>query len=109
MPASTQQITPRSLRRHPGPILSSPASADCSISSQALIPGEWEGPGPPYNNQTANAQRPLFALTAIAGARQPVNAAQDFVTGPLAQLAPTDPAIAPLARYRAAPAAQQLT
>jgi hypothetical protein len=41
--------------------------------------------------------------------RQPVNAAQDFVIGPLAQLAPTDPAIAaPLATYRSAPAAQQL-
>ena len=110
MPASTQQITLRSPRRHPGPILSSPASADCSISSQALIPGEWEGPGPPYNNQTANAQRLLFAPAANAGARQPVNAAQDFVTGPLAQHAPTDPAIAaPLPRYRAATAAQQLT
>jgi len=110
LPASTQQITLRSPRRHPGPILSSPASADCSISSQALIPGEWEGPGPPYNNQTANAQRLLFAPAANAGARQPVNAAQDFVTGPLAQHAPTDPAIAaPLPRYRAATAAQQLT
>jgi hypothetical protein len=65
--------------------------------------------GPPYNNQTANAQRLLFSPATIAGVRQPVNAAQDFVTGPLAQLAPTDPAIAaPLARYRAAPAAQQL-
>ncbi len=41
--------------------------------------------------------------------RQPVNAAQDFVTGPLATLAPTDPAIAaPLAAYKAASAAQQL-
>ena len=65
--------------------------------------------GPPYNNQTASAQRLLFAPAAIAGVRQPVNAAQDFVIGPLATLAPTDRAIAaPLARYRAAPAAQQL-
>ena len=41
--------------------------------------------------------------------RQPVNAAQDFVIGPLATLAPTDPAIAaPLAAYKAASAAQQL-
>jgi hypothetical protein len=40
---------------------------------------------------------------------QPVNAAQDFVLGPLATLATADPAItAPLAAYRAAPAAQQL-
>jgi hypothetical protein len=65
--------------------------------------------GPPYNNQTASAQRLLFAPAAIAGVRQPVNAAQDFVVGPLATLARTDPAIAaPLARYRAAPPAQQL-
>jgi len=65
--------------------------------------------GPPYNNQTANAQRLLFAPAVIAGVRQPVNAAQDFVVGPLATLARTDPAIAaPLARYQAAPPAQQL-
>jgi hypothetical protein len=39
---------------------------------------------------------------------QPVNAAQDFVLGPLATLATADPAIAaPLAAYRAATAAQQ--
>ena len=62
--------------------------------------------------QQSDCQRPAAAVrpAAIASLRQPVNAAQDFVTGPLAQLAPTDPAItAPLARYRAAPAAQQLT
>jgi hypothetical protein len=59
--------------------------------------------GPPYNNQTASAQRLLFAPAAIAGVRQPVSAAQDFVIGPLATLAATDPAIAaPLARCRAA-------
>jgi hypothetical protein len=40
---------------------------------------------------------------------QPVNAAQDFVIGPLTALARTDPAIAaPLTAYKAAPAAQQL-
>jgi hypothetical protein len=65
--------------------------------------------GPPYNNQTANSQRLLFSPAAIIGMRQPVNAAQDFVIGPLATLAPTDQAIAaPLAAYKAAPAAQQL-
>ena len=64
---------------------------------------------PPYNNETANSQRLLFAPAAIAGVRQPVNAAQDFVTGPLAQLATSHPAIAaPLAVYTAAPGAQQL-
>jgi hypothetical protein len=65
--------------------------------------------GPPYDNQTANAQRLLFAPAAIVGVRQPVNAAQAFVLGPLTALSPTNPAIAaPLAAYKAAPAAQQL-
>jgi hypothetical protein len=65
--------------------------------------------GPPYNNQTANSQRLLFSPAAIIGVRQPVNAAQDFVIGPLATLAPTDQAIAaPLAAYKAASTAQQL-
>src|SRR5580700_5414052 len=57
--------------------------------------------GPPYDNQTANAQRLLFAPAAIAGVRQPINAAQAFVVGPLTSLAPTNPAIAaPLATYK---------
>lgn len=65
--------------------------------------------GPPYNNQTANAQRLLFAPAVIAGVRQPVDAAQAFVIGPQSALAPTDPAIAaPLATYKSAPAAQRL-
>src|SRR3984957_3488900 len=65
--------------------------------------------GPPYDNQTANAQRLLFAPAAIVGVRQPVNAAQAFVLGPLTSLAPTNPGIAaPLASYKAASAAQQL-
>jgi Cytochrome b(N-terminal)/b6/petB len=65
--------------------------------------------GPPYNNQTANSQRLLFSPAAIIGVRQPVNAAQDFVIGPLTTLATSDPAIAaPLATYKTAPAAQQL-
>ena len=65
--------------------------------------------GPPYDNQTANAQRLLFAPAAVVGVRQPVNAAQAFVLGPLTALLPTSPAIAaPLAAYKAASAAQQL-
>jgi hypothetical protein len=65
--------------------------------------------GPPYDNQTANAQRLLFAPAAVVGVRQPVNAAQAFVLGPLTALSPTNPAIAaPLAAYKAASAAQQL-
>ena len=65
--------------------------------------------GPPYDNQTANAQRLLFAPAAVVGVRQPVNAAQAFVLGPLTALSPTNPAIAaPLAAYKTASAAQQL-
>jgi hypothetical protein len=65
--------------------------------------------GPPYNNQAGSVQSLLFAPAKITGVTQPVNAAQDFVLGPLATLAPTDPAIAaPLAAYTAASGAQQL-
>ncbi len=65
--------------------------------------------GPPYNNQSGSVQRLLFSPQTIPGVTQPVNAAQDFVLGPLATLAATDPSIAaPLAVYRAAPAARQL-
>jgi hypothetical protein len=65
--------------------------------------------GPPYNNQSGSVQRLLFSPQTIPGVTQPVNAAQDFVLGPLATLAATDPGVAaPLAAYQAAPAAQQL-
>jgi len=86
-----------------------PADFLATAASELNGTSETATYGPPYNNQTASAQRLLFAPAAIAGVRQPVNTAQDFVIGPLATLAPTDQAIAaPLARYRAAPAAQQL-
>ena len=65
--------------------------------------------GPPYNNQSGSVQKLLFSPQTIPGVTQPVNAAQDFVLGPLATLAATDPGIAaPLAAYQAAPAARQL-
>ena len=65
--------------------------------------------GPPYNNQNGSTQSLLFAPAKIIGVTQPVNAAQDFVLGPLTTLAQTDPAVsAPLAAYQAASAAQQL-
>src|SRR3984957_11455901 len=65
--------------------------------------------GPPYNNQNGSVQKLLFSPQTIPGVTQPVNAAQDFVLGPLATLAATDPGVAaPLAAYRAASAAQQL-
>jgi Cytochrome b(N-terminal)/b6/petB len=65
--------------------------------------------GPPYNNQSASVQKLLFSPQTWFGVTQPVNAAQDFVIGPLTQLAATDPAAAaPLAVYKAASPAQQL-
>ena len=64
--------------------------------------------GPPYNTTSGAAQRLLFSPATIAGVTQPVDTAQDFILGPLASLAPADPAIAaPLATYRAASPAQQ--
>jgi Cytochrome b(N-terminal)/b6/petB len=86
-----------------------PADFLATAASELNGTSETATYGPPYNNQSANSQRLLFSPAAIAGVRQPVDAAQDFVIGPLATLAPTDPAIAaPLAAYRAAPAAQRL-
>src|SRR5580704_7272946 len=64
--------------------------------------------GPPYNDTSGAAQQLLFSPATIAGVTQPVDAAQDFVLGPLASLAADDPAIAaPLAAYRAASPGQQ--
>jgi hypothetical protein len=86
-----------------------PADFLATAASELNGTSETATYGPPYNNQTANSQRLLFSPAAIIGVRQPVNAAQDFVIGPLATLATADPAIAgPLAAYKAAPAAQQL-
>jgi hypothetical protein len=65
--------------------------------------------GPPYNNATGSTQSLLFAPAKITGVTQPINAAHDFVLGPLGTLAPTDPRVAAaLATYNAAPAAQRL-
>ena len=58
--------------------------------------------GPPYNNQSGSVQKLLFSPQTWFGVTQPVNAAQDFVIGPLTALAVTDPAVAaPLATYKA--------
>jgi hypothetical protein len=65
--------------------------------------------GPPYNNGTDGVQSLLFAPAKITGITQPINAAQDFVTGPLGKLAPTSPQLATaLATYNAATPAQRL-
>jgi hypothetical protein len=65
--------------------------------------------GPPYNNGTGSVQKLLFSPAEIPGVTQPVNAARDFVLGPLTTLGRTDPAVAgPLATFKKASAAQQL-
>ncbi len=64
--------------------------------------------GPPYNSN-GTPQSELFAPANWAGVRQPIDAAQTFVLGPLATVAPTDPALAAaLATYQAASADQQV-
>jgi hypothetical protein len=64
--------------------------------------------GPPYNNGTDGVQSLLFAPAKITGITQPIDAAHDFVTGPLGTLAPTDPRLAAaLATYNTAPPGQR--
>jgi hypothetical protein len=64
--------------------------------------------GPPYNTN-GTPQSEWFAPANWAGVRQPIDAAQTFVLGPLASAAPTDPALAAaLATYNAASADQQV-
>ena len=63
--------------------------------------------GPPYNTN-GTPQSEWFAPADIAGVRQPIDPAKTFVLQPLAQTAPTDPALAAaLAAYNAASPAQQ--
>ena len=64
--------------------------------------------GPPYNNGTGSVQRILFSPQTIVGVRQPLDAAQTFVVGPLSRVAPTDPTLAAaLHRYQhASPSTQ---
>jgi hypothetical protein len=87
------------------------APADFLATAASELNGSSETAlyGPPYNNQSGSVQRLLFSPQTIPGVTQPVDAAQDFVLGPLTTLAATDPGVAaPLAVYQAAPAAQQL-
>jgi Cytochrome b(N-terminal)/b6/petB len=86
-----------------------PADFLATAASELNGTSETATYGPPYNNQDGSVQKLLFSPQTWLGATQPVNAAQDFVLGPLTALASTDPAItAPLATYKAASAAQQL-
>jgi hypothetical protein len=64
--------------------------------------------GPPYNNNSGSVQRLLFSPQTWFGVTQPIDTAQTYVLGPLASVAPTDPALAAaLATYNAASADQQ--
>jgi hypothetical protein len=64
--------------------------------------------GPPYNTN-GTPQSEWFAPANWAGVRQPIDAAQTFVLGPLASSAPTDPTLAAaLATYNAASPDQQV-
>ena len=65
--------------------------------------------GPPYNHQSGSVQQvgPVN-WQKLAGITQPVNAARDFVLGPLSVVARTSPAVATaLATYTSAPPARQ--
>jgi Cytochrome b(N-terminal)/b6/petB len=87
-----------------------PADFLATAASELNGTSETATYGPPYNNQTASAQRLLFSPADIVGITQPVNAARDFVIGPLATQPATTPALAAaLTRYRSAPAAQRVS
>ena len=69
-----------------------PADFLATASSELDGTSETATYGPPYNDTSGAAQRLLFSPATIAGVTQPVDAAQDFVLGPLATLAtPTRP------------------
>src|SRR6202041_1981343 len=55
-----------------------PADFLATAASELNGTSETATYGPPYNNQSANSQRLLFSPAAVAGVRQPVDAAQDF-------------------------------
>lgn len=65
--------------------------------------------GPPYNNGTGSVQYVgQISLQKLFGVHIPVNTAQDYVLGPLSQMAPTNASVQKaLARYNAASAKQQ--
>jgi hypothetical protein len=104
-------------------ILSSPDDPPVTVASWAKVaPADFIGTaaselagtsetatyGPPYNHQSGNVQRLLWSWQTLVGVRQPIDAAKSFVLAPLSTLVPTDPSVAgALARYEAAPAAQQ--
>jgi hypothetical protein len=85
-----------------------PADFIATASSELAGTSETAQYGPPYNNGTGSLQSLLFSPAKIPGVRQPIDAAQTFVLGPLAKQGPSDPALArALDRYSAASASTQ--
>jgi len=102
-------------------LLSSPDQPPVTIQSWAKVaPADFLGTaaselagtsetatyGPPYNNASGYVQRIGISWQRLAGVREPIDPARDFVLDPLSKLAPTDSTLAAaLRRYRAAGAA----
>jgi hypothetical protein len=86
------------------------APADFIATAAGELAGTTETAlyGPPYNNGNGSLQTLGISWEKLAGVRTPINAAQTFVLGPLATVAPTDPGLAAaLAKYRSAPGGTQ--
>jgi len=82
-----------------------PADFVATAASELAGTSETATYGPPYNHTPGAVQSLLFAPASIAGVRQPIDAAETFVLGPLAKVAPTDPPLgAALDRYQGATA-----
>jgi len=83
-----------------------PADFVATAASELAGTSETATYGPPYTS--GSSQSLLFHPAAIAGVRQPIDAAQTFVLGPLQRVAPTDPTLAAaLTTYTSASAATQ--
>ena len=86
-----------------------PADFLATAASELNGTSETATYGPPYNHQSGSVQKLLFSPAQLAGVRQPIDPAQDFVLRPLAAItAANRPLAAALATYRSAPAATQL-
>lgn len=87
-----------------------PADFMATAASELAGTSETAQYGPPYNNGTQNVQSLLFSPQKIAGVREPINAAEDFVISPLSKLAITDPSLASaLKTYESASTSSQKT
>jgi Cytochrome b(N-terminal)/b6/petB len=86
-----------------------PADFLATAASELNGTSETATYGPPYNHQSGSVQKLLFSPAQLAGVRQPIDPAQDFVLRPLATItAANRPLATALGTYRSAPAATQL-